>query len=643
MKRSYRAVSSWIPGVLVVSLVLLVGSGPVPAQSHTKSNSEPKVVNIVRNAADVPAPVGSRAPAVVHVTLNTIEVTGQLDPSTGTTYRYWTFGGKVPGPMIRVRQGDTVEVTLNNDRSSTMVHSVDFHAALGAGGGGVLSQTTPGQSKTFTFKATTPGLYVYHCATPMVAEHISNGMYGMILVEPEGGLPHVDHEYYLMQGELYTAASKGKTGLQQFSQARLMQEQPEYLFFNGAVDSLTKEHSLRANVGETVRVFFGNAGPNNTSSLHVMGQIFTRTYQLGSMTSPPLTSVQTVTVPAGGATVLEMDAATSGDFHIVDHALTRMAKGLMATLKVEGQANVALMHPGPASNSEDASQEAVPTATAVAANAGGSSVTHEGPATQAAQLTGMTAADAADAAAIPANLELAENKPSGTEMDMSGTDHGQPAANPTRPSMRPISAKAPVSPTRLNGCLKLLEDGRVMLHLLGSNAIYRLEAQPIAFSENSDRLVHVTGKIGSVVQNEDPNIPSFVVDNVRALAPNCSAKISASALRELDDEGQEPAASGPAVTTAMNETAFTSPKIVIQAGQKIVWKNSSQAIHNVIADASKTPSARDVRLPAGAKPFSSTYIQPGQSFSHVFTRPGVYHYVCTLHAQSGMKGTIVVK
>jgi plastocyanin len=156
-------------------------------------------------------------------------------------------------------------------------------------------------------------------------------------------------------------------------------------------------------------------------------------------------------------------------------------------------------------------------------------------------------------------------------------------------------------------------------------------------------MVHVSGKIGSVVQNEDPNIPSFVVDKVTRLAPDCSTKISASVLRELDNEGQEAVPSGPAVTTAMNETAFTAPKIVIQAGQKVVWKNSSQAIHNVIADGSKTPSANDIKLPAGAKPFSSSYIQPGQTYAHVFTRPGVYHYVCTLHAQSGMKGTIVVK
>ena len=109
-----------------------------------------------------------------------------------------------------------------------MVHSVDFHAAIGPGGGAELSQVVPGQSKTFTFQATTPGLFIYHCGTPMIADHIANGMYGLILVEPAGGLPHVNAEYYIMQGEIYTAAPKDKPGLQIFSEAKLMSESPEY-------------------------------------------------------------------------------------------------------------------------------------------------------------------------------------------------------------------------------------------------------------------------------------------------------------------------------------------------------------------------------------------------------------------------------
>ncbi|MGA9424321.1 MAG: multicopper oxidase domain-containing protein, partial [Terracidiphilus sp.] len=173
--------------------------------SHTDTVAQTiKAADIVRDPSDLPPPIGDRAPAVVKVTLTSKELVGALDPASGTTYRYWTFDGKVPAPFIRVRQGDTVEVTLVNPKDSTMVHSLDFHAAIGPGGGAALTQVPPGQSKTFSFQATTPGLFVYHCGSPMIAQHIANGMYGLILVEPPGGLPHVDREYYLMQGEIYT-------------------------------------------------------------------------------------------------------------------------------------------------------------------------------------------------------------------------------------------------------------------------------------------------------------------------------------------------------------------------------------------------------------------------------------------------------
>jgi nitrite reductase (NO-forming) len=308
-----------------------------------------QVVDIVRDTAQVPPPVGNRPPTTLKVELTAVEVVGELDPATGTTYRYWTFNGKVPAPMIRVRQGDMVQVALHNNPSSHMVHSVDFHAAIGPGGGAALSQVLPGQEKTFTFEATTPGLFVYHCGAPMIADHIANGMYGLILVEPPGGLPHVDHEYYAMQGEIYTTAAKGKTGMQSFSEAKLVQELPEYFVFNGAVDALTKKYPLHANTGETVRIFFGDAGPNKTSSLHVVGEIFNRDYQLGSLTSPPLNGIQTANVPPGGAAILELKVAMPGQFNFMDHAMARMAKGVMGTLEVRGETTAELMHAGPAS------------------------------------------------------------------------------------------------------------------------------------------------------------------------------------------------------------------------------------------------------------------------------------------------------
>ena len=190
-----------------------------------------------------------------------------------------------------------------------------------------------------TWKALVPGLYVYHCATPMVAEHIANGMYGLILVEPEEGLPPVDREFYVMQGEIYTDAPFGQLGSQQFSVEKLLAEQPEYFVFNGSVGSISKLHRLHAKVGETVRIFFGVGGPNFTSSFHVIGEIFDRVYLLGGVISPPLQGIQTVTVPPGGAVITEFKVEVPGNYTLVDHALARAERGLVGVLSVEGPPN----------------------------------------------------------------------------------------------------------------------------------------------------------------------------------------------------------------------------------------------------------------------------------------------------------------
>jgi nitrite reductase (NO-forming) len=288
-------------------------------------------------AADVPPPIAKRDPQTVRVDLVTVELEGRL--AEGTTFGYWTFNGKVPGPMLRVRVGDTVEVHLKNADNSAMVHSVDFHAATGPGGGAVSTQTNPGDSKSFKFKALTPGLYVYHCATPMVAHHIANGMYGLILVEPEEGLPKVDHEFYVMQGEIYTEGAFGQHGSQEFNVEKLLNERPEYFVFNGSVGALSKLHPLEAKVGDTIRIFFGVGGPNYTSSFHVIGEIFDKVYNLGGVMSEPLRGVQTVTVPAGGAVITEFKVDVPGNYVLVDHALSRMERGLVGILHVTGAVN----------------------------------------------------------------------------------------------------------------------------------------------------------------------------------------------------------------------------------------------------------------------------------------------------------------
>ena len=298
-------------------------------------------VDIAMDPSDVGGDsVGDRAPQHVTYDLLTTEVEGKL--SDGSSYRYWTFDNKVPGPFLRIRVGDTVTVNLKNREDSVNIHSIDFHSVTGPGGGAAVTQVAPGQTKSFTFKALNPGVFVYHCATPMVAHHISNGMYGLILVEPEGGLPKVDKEFYVMQGELYTAQKHGSSGLQEFSLDKLLDEKPEHLMFNGSMDALTKTFKMEADVGDTVRIFFGVGGPNLTSSFHVIGEIFDRVYDLASLTSPPLKDVQTTLVPPGGATVVEFKVDYPGKYILVDHALSRLEKGLAGFLHVNGEADPAI-------------------------------------------------------------------------------------------------------------------------------------------------------------------------------------------------------------------------------------------------------------------------------------------------------------
>ncbi len=293
--------------------------------------------DIVRDPTDLPAPLEIREPTTVRIDLEAVEIEGQL--ADGTTYTYWTFNGKVPGPFFRVRVGDTIEVHMKNLTNSTMAHSVDFHAVTGPGGGATMTQTAPGEETMFTAKALNPGLYVYHCATPMVAQHIANGMYGLILVEPEEGLSVVDREFYVMQGEIYTNEAFGSTGHLTENTQALLNEDPEYLVFNGAVGSLTEQKPLKANVGETVRIFFGVGGPNFTSSFHVIGEIFDRVFDQASLTSPALTNVQTTVVPPGGATVVEFGLEVPGRYILVDHALARLQRGLAGFLIAEGPEN----------------------------------------------------------------------------------------------------------------------------------------------------------------------------------------------------------------------------------------------------------------------------------------------------------------
>jgi nitrite reductase (NO-forming) len=288
---------------------------------------------LLTDAPRVPPPIRRNRPARVVVNLEAREVTGRL--ADGVDYTFWTFGGRVPGKFIRVRVGDEIQFHLNNHPDSRHPHNIDLHAATGPGGGASSSMVAPGQSATFVFQALNPGLFVYHCATAPVGMHIANGMYGLILVEPAGGLPAVDREYYVMQGEFYTRDAFGVPGHQPFDMRRAIDEDPAYVVFNGAAGSLTGDSALQAEVGQTVRLFVGNGGPNLVSSFHVIGEIFDRVYDEAG--SEPNRNIQTTLVPAGGASIVDLRVDVPGTFILVDHAIFRaFNKGALGMLRVTG-------------------------------------------------------------------------------------------------------------------------------------------------------------------------------------------------------------------------------------------------------------------------------------------------------------------
>lgn len=326
-----------------VVLTLLSVNGVLAAETKTVPADLPEIFGIenavLAEAPNVPPPITRKQATTVIVNLEVKEVTKRL--ADNVEYTFWTFGGNVPGSFIRVREGDLVEFHLHNNQNNKMPHNIDLHAVSGPGGGAGASFTAPGHSSQFSFRALNPGLYVYHCATAPVGMHIANGMYGLILVEPKEGLSPVDHEYYVMQGEFYTTGKFGDSGLQAFDMDKAVDERPPYVVFNGAVGALTDANALTAKVGEKIRLYVGNGGPNLNSSFHVIGNIFDTVYADGGTT--PSHNVQTVLVPAGGAAIVEFQPKVAGSYGFVDHSIFRaFNKGAMGTLNVTGDANVAV-------------------------------------------------------------------------------------------------------------------------------------------------------------------------------------------------------------------------------------------------------------------------------------------------------------
>lgn len=320
--------------LVMLSLILFIAG--IYSCSHDSNEIHGQEEAVLTDAPNVPPPIKRRNNTKVIVNLETKEVVKRM--ADGVDYMFWTFGGSVPGKFIRVMEGDLVEFHLHNHPSSKMPHNIDLHAVTGQGGGAAASFTAPGHSSVFSFKAINSGLYVYHCATAPVGMHIANGMYGLILVEPKKGLPKVDREYYVMQGDFYTKGKYGEPGLQPFSMEKAILEQPDYVVFNGSVGALTGDKAMKANVGEKVRLFVGNGGPNLVSSFHVIGEIFDYVNTEGGTTETK--NVQTTLVPAGGSTMVEFKVEVPSNLILVDHSIFRtFNKGALAMLKVEGAEN----------------------------------------------------------------------------------------------------------------------------------------------------------------------------------------------------------------------------------------------------------------------------------------------------------------
>lgn len=329
-----------------IFLILILLFGLYSCGDQSKNQTDSKSIKIsgemvaeLTAPPNVPKPINDRDAKKLIVKMEVLEKVGQM--TDGVDYVYWTFGGSVPGSFIRTRVGDEVEFHLMNHPENKLPHNIDLHAVTGPGGGATSSFVAPGHEAVFSFKTLNEGLYVYHCATAPVGMHIANGMYGLILVEPEGGLSPVDREYYIMQGDFYTAGEYGEPGLQPFEMKKAVKEDADYVVFNGAVGSLTGDKAIKAEVGETVRLFVGNGGPNLVSSFHVIGEIFDKVYIEGG--NAINTNVQTTLIPAGGAAIVEFKVDVPGTFILVDHSIFRaFNKGAIGMLKATGKEDLAV-------------------------------------------------------------------------------------------------------------------------------------------------------------------------------------------------------------------------------------------------------------------------------------------------------------
>lgn len=328
----------------IYALATIFGALVMGSPSPVQAMDMPTIPAQLTTLPQVPAPITRKEAARVLVNVETKEYVGTL--ADGVQYKFWSFNGTVPGPMIRVRAGDTVELHLKNHADSIFPHNIDLHAVNGPGGGAGATLAIPGKEGMFVFKALNPGLYIYHCASPVpnIPAHIANGMYGLILVDPAGGLPPVDHEYAVFQSEFFTMPSAEK-GIMELSMEKGLAEHPDHVVFNGKAGALMGEGQLTAKVGDTIRLYVGNIGPNSASSFHIIGEIFDKVYVEGTIGGTINENIQTTLIPSAGSVIVEFKVDVPGAYLLVDHSIFRVAKGAVGILSVEGEENLSIFDP----------------------------------------------------------------------------------------------------------------------------------------------------------------------------------------------------------------------------------------------------------------------------------------------------------
>lgn len=311
-------------------------AAPAAAAMHADDHGGPPPETDVQSDPAAPAPVryDPTAPKALPGTTHDIDLVIQereMTVAPGFVQKVWTFGGTVPGPVIRVRVGDTVRIHLKNPATSALPHSIDFHASQVAWNDEMTS-INPGEEKLYEWHADYAGVWMYHCGTAPALHHISNGMYGMVIVEPKEGLPEVDHEVALVQSEWYLGPQRDLTSLKKASAGA---PAPDYVVFNGVANQY-KDEPIAVGTGKRVRVFVLNAGPNVDSSFHVVGTIFDTVIKEGvtlGRDNPGHYGAQAVDLaPAQGA-IIEFTTAEDGLYPIVTHAFNFVGRGALGLFK----------------------------------------------------------------------------------------------------------------------------------------------------------------------------------------------------------------------------------------------------------------------------------------------------------------------